>query len=278
MEIADEKILIHRLKRGQKEGFDLLYAAYRHKIYNLAYRLTGDHEDAEDITQETFIQVYSHIDQFRGDSQIYTWVYTITKNLCYQLLKRRKKTSFALMESLLYSAQSQEMTETFSEREKEILLAQIKDGCFTGLLRCLSFYQRMAFILHVLLQLPMKEVAGILGRSENAARVLVHRARQNLKDFLCRNCSWYDSNNPCRCENLMRFSLAQGWIKKPGDDQPDGSYSIASEAIQAEIGEIRKVIKLYKALNAPLPSADLVQRIQAIIQSEHWSISSSKKV
>lgn len=278
MEIADEKLLIHRLKSGHTEGFDLLYAMYGHRIYKLAYRLMGNHEDAEDATQETFIQVCSHINQFRGDSQFYTWVYTIAKNLCYQLVKQRRKTSFAAMESLLHSAQSGDTTETFSEREKGALLTQIKDGCFTGLLRCLSFYQRMAFILHVLLNLPMKEVAVILGRSENATKVLVHRARQNLKDFLCRNCSWYAPNNPCRCENLMEFSLAQGWIKKPAGDQPGGSYSLAPEAIQAEVDGVRKVIDLYKTLNDPIPSADLVQRIQAVIRNERWMIFSSKKV
>ena len=215
MEIVDEKILICHIKSKHKEGFELLYATYGHKIYNLVYRLMGDHKDAEDITQETFIQVYRHIDQFRGDSQFYTWMYTIARNLCHQLLKQRKKNSFASMEALVYSVQGDETVETFFDGEKQILLAQIKDGCFTGLLRCLSFYQRMAFILHVLLNLPMKDVADILGKSEGATKVLVHRARQNLKDFLCKNCSLYDSNNPCHCENLMSFSLAQGWIKKP---------------------------------------------------------------
>lgn len=278
MEIDDEKILIQRLKNGQEEGFDLLYATYGFKIYNLAYRIMGDHKDAEDITQETFVQVYRHIDQFRGDSQFYTWIYTIVRNLCHQLLKRRKKNSFASMEALMYSAQSDETTETFSDEEKQILLAQIKDGCFTGLLRCLSFYQRMAFILHVLINLPMKDVADILGKSEGAAKVLVHRARQNLKDFLCKNCSLYDSNNPCRCENLMSFSLAQGWIKKPAGNQLKELDGIVPEAIQAEVEGIRKVVELYKTLIDQTPSYNLVQRIQDVIKSEPWAIFSHQKV
>jgi RNA polymerase sigma factor (sigma-70 family) len=288
MEIADEKILIDRLKAGQGEGFDLLYAAYGPKIYNLAYRITGDHEDAEDITQETFIQVCRHIDQFRGDSQFYTWIYTIARNLCHQFLKQRKKKSFASLEALLVSAQGDETRgdesrgddspDAFSAREKQILLTQIKDGCFTGLLRCLSFSQRMAFILHVLLDLPMKDVAGILGKSEGATKVLVHRARQNLKDFLCKNCSLYDSNNPCRCENLMSFSLAQGWIKKPVGNQLEETYSIVPEAIQAEVEGVRKVIELYKTLIDQMPSDNLVQRIQDVIQSEPRAIFSHQKV
>ena len=58
----------------------------------------------------------------------------------------------------------------------------------------------------------------VLDRSENAVRVLTHRARRSLKAFLCRNCSIYNTAAPCRCENLVGFSLAQGWIG-PGDRQ-----------------------------------------------------------
>lgn len=278
MKIIDEEVPICRVKDVQGEGFDLLYTTYGHKIYNLAYRIMGDHKDAEDITQETFVQVYRHIDQFKGDSQFYTWIYTIARNLCHQLLKQRKKNSFASMEALIYSAQGDEMAETFLDKEKQILLAQIKDGCLTGLLRCLSFYQRMAFILHVLLNLPMKDVADVLGKSEGATKVLVHRARQNLKDFLCKNCSLYDSNNPCRCENLMSFSLAQNWIKKPTDNQLKETYDIVPEAIQAEVEGIRKVVELYKTLVNHTPEDSLVQRIQGVIQSECWAIFSHQKV
>jgi RNA polymerase sigma factor (sigma-70 family) len=278
MESAEEKILIRLLKDGQREGFDQLYATFGHKIYNLAYRIMGDHKDAEDITQETFIQVYRHIDQFREDSQLYTWIYTIARNLCLRWLKQKRKKSFASMETLLYSARSDETTEAFFDKEKQILLTQIKDGCFTGLLRCLSFYQRMAFILHVLLDLPMDDVADILVKSDGATKVLVHRARQNLKDFLCKNCSLYDSNNPCCCENLMSFSLAQGWIKKPEGAQLDEARNISPEAIQAEVDGIRKIVELYKTLKDPMPSDHLVQRIQNHIQSEDRAIFSRAKV
>lgn len=272
MELADERALIHQIKTGQGEGLDFLYAAYGQKIYNLAYRMMGNHEDAEDITQETFIQVYRHIDQFRGESQLYTWIYTIARNLCHRLLKQRQKPTFASMEALLYSAQGVGSTRTFSDREKQILINQIKEGCLTGLLRCLSFYQRVAFILHVLLHLPVKDVAGILDKSEGATKVLVHRARQNLRDFLCQHCSLYASHNPCRCENLMSFSLAQGWISL------DGDYEIEPDAILAEIDEMRKVIELYQTLIDQVPSNDLSQRIKTIIDCEDWLIFSPKKV
>jgi RNA polymerase sigma-70 factor (ECF subfamily) len=276
--MIDEKSLIHNLKSGHEESLDLLYAAYGQKIYNLAYRMTGNQEDAEDISQETLIRVCRHIDQFRGDSKLYTWIYAITKNLCHGFLKQKKKNTHASMEALIYSAQSEETTGTFSHEERQVLLNQIKAGCFTGLLRCLSFYQRLAFILHVLLNLPMKDVAEILDKSEGAAKVLLHRARRNLKEFMCRNCSLYDPNNPCRCENLIGFSLARGWIKKPAGNQWEEAYAVAPHTIEAEIEGIRKITELYKTLVNQVPSESLIQRIQGVIQQEDWAIFSSKKV
>lgn len=227
--------------------------------------MTGIHEDAEDITQETFIRVCQHIDQFRGDSQLFTWIYTIAKNLCCQLLKKQKVNNFAALEFLLHSNCDQGTTETFSDREKQFLLNQIKEGCFTGLLRCLSFYQRMAFILYVILNLPVKDVANILEKSEGAVKVLVHRARHNLKGFLCRNCSLYDLNNDCRCENLMSFSLDKGWIKRLDGNHVEEASFITPQTIGVGIEGIRKVTELYKTLIDHAPPDDLVKRIQDVI-------------
>lgn len=272
LEPVDEKTLIHDLKTRPEASFNLLNSAYGFKIYHLAYRMVGNHQDAEDITQETLIKVYRHIDQFRGDSRLYTWIYTIAKNECHRFMKQG---SFASMEGLLHSAQSKDAN-TFSEREKQILLNQIKDGCFSGLLRCLSFYQRLAFILYVLLKLPIEDVAGILGKSPGAAKVLIHRARKNLKEFLCKNCSLYDPGNPCRCENLMNFSLAQGWIQAP-TGRPGEAAAVTPQTIQQEIDGMRRVTELYRTLSAQSPSDEFTQRMQAMISSQDWAIFSPKK-
>jgi RNA polymerase sigma factor (sigma-70 family) len=278
MDIADETKLIHRLKNGSQEGYDFLYSQYGGKIYNLAYRIFGDNEDAEDITQETFIQVYRNVEQFRGDSQFFTWIFTIARNLCHKKIMNRKKNSFASMEAIIGLAQGHQQSDAISEREKKNLILQIKDGCLTGLLRCLSFNQRMAFILFVLLNLPMKDVADILGKSEGAAKVLVSRARQNLKEFLCNNCSLYNSENTCHCEKLMSFSLEKGWIKKPEDHPFDGIVAVFPEQIHDEIEKMRNVVELYQSLLDRKSSDTLAIKIQSVIQSEDWSILNHKKV
>jgi RNA polymerase sigma factor (sigma-70 family) len=268
---------IRNLGERDQESFTFLYNAYGEKIYNLAYRMTGNQADAEDITQETFLQAYRHIGTFREKSQIYTWIYAIAKNLCYRFFQRQKKNSFASYEALIFEASKAEISAEITASEKQQLISQVKDGCLTGLLRCLSFYQRIAFILHILLHLPVRDVSKILNKSEGATKVLIHRARLNLKIFLCRNCSLYDSANSCHCEDLLGFSLKQGWIMRPFEPEHASSH-LDLRRIEEEIKSIREVIELYSSLDNANLSDELNHRIRELVRCQEWLILSDKKV
>ncbi len=275
MMLIDTVEFIQKIKEQDAESLALLYAAYGSKIYGLALRMTGNREDAEDITQETFLQVYRKAGSFREQSRLYTWIYAIAKNLCYRSFQRAKKSSFASFEALIYEAADAELPSEIDILEKEDLIRQVKEGCLTGLLRCLSFNQRIAFILHVLLHLPIHDVAEILDKSEEAAKVLIHRARMNLKRFLCKNCSVYDPANPCRCERMIGFSLKQGWIEQRSKDE---KAPLDTRQIEKEIRGIREVIELYTHLSEPGPSENLNQRIQGLVRGQEGIIFTDTKV
>jgi RNA polymerase sigma-70 factor (ECF subfamily) len=275
MMLSDTSEFIQNLRDQEPESFAALYAAYGRKIYNLAYRMTGNREDAEDITQETFLQVYRKVADFREESQLYTWIYAIAKNLCYRFFQRAKKNTFASIERLIYDAAGTDLPPGITALEKEALICQVKDGCLTGLLRCLSFNQRLAFILHVLLRLPLHDVAGILDKSEAATKVLIHRARKTLRVFLCKNCSVYDPANPCHCANLIGFSLKQGWIDLPSRDE---QVVVDPRQIEGEIKRVREVVELYALLAQPHPSQDLARRIQQLVREQEGVIFTRTKV
>ncbi|CAG0935879.1 ECF RNA polymerase sigma factor SigW [Thermoflexales bacterium] len=275
MILSDTTQLIQSLKDREPESFALLYATYGGKIYEVAYRMTGSQAEAEDITQETFLQVYRKVDDFRGQSQLYTWMYAIAKNLCYRHFQRAKKSSFASFEALLDSGAEIGPSSAIKAWEKQELVRQIKEGCLTGLVRCLAFPQRMAFILHILLHLPVRNVAEILDKSEAATKVLIHRARKNLRNFLCKNCSVYEPVNPCHCEDLLGFSLKQGWIERLASEKrnlPD------VEQIEEEIKSVREVVELYTQLSVPHPPQNFNRRIQQFIVEQEGVIFASKKV
>lgn len=250
---------------------DLIYKKYRKPIVNLAYRMTGSMDDAQDIAQDAFIQAFKNFDKFRGESDIYTWLYRIAVNNCLLFLKNKKKSKFSDLESLIETAGSL-VSEEMTEKEKSAYINQVKDGCLSGLLRCLPLQQRIVFILAVLLDVPNDQVAAVIGKSENAARILIHRSRQNIRQFLCNNCSLFDPQNKCRCENLINFSLKQNWIEENG----------AAESIiytEAEIKSLKRMVLLYKSLNEKDPSLRLDQQIQQFFdENENLRIFSPEKV
>lgn len=254
--------------------FGSLYDTYGEKIFNLAYRMSGNREDAADITQDTFLQVFRNIESFRGESGIYTWIYAIALNQCRQFYKRRKKSSFISIEELMREAGEMKTESALPDLDKQILIGQVKEGCLTGLLGCLPFNQRTAFILHVLLEFQMRDVSAILHKTEGAAKVLVYRARARLKEFLCKNCSVYDIQNPCRCENLLAFSLKQGWISL--DKGRAVSTRLDAIRIEDEIKQIRKEIELYRSLDVLERPEALNLRIRSMIESGDWSIFRAK--
>ena len=159
--------------------------------------------------------------------------------------------------------------------EKQELIQQVKEGCLTGLVRCLAFQQRMAFILHVLMQLPIQDVADILGKSDAATKVLIHRARRNLKNFLGKNCSVYDPANPCQCEELVGLCLRQGWIERSSSA---GKRPPEPQQIEAEIKGIREVVELYTSFSVPQPAEELRRRIQQYIFEQAGTIFNAQKV
>lgn len=252
------------------ENPENLFNEYSSRIFNLAYRMTGNRHDADDITQETFIQAFKSIETFKGKSHIFTWIYQIAKNKCLRYLDNKSKTNFISFQELINTASSPPEAE-LSEKARMNYIEQVKDGCLSGLLRCLPFNQRLSFILNTLFDVPINQVAPVINKSENATRILVHRAKQNLKQFLCENCSLYDSGNQCCCENLINFSLKQGWISSD-------SSAFNSAEIEKEIKDIKHVIKLYKTLHDKHPSESLGLYLQKHIDRKDFVIFSEKKV
>jgi len=272
----DYNELISGLKNGSSECFNYIFKNYGVKIYNLALRMTGNKEDAEDITQETLIKVYRNIDKFKGNSHIYTWIYAITKNNCLRHLEKINKVSFSSLEYLIDNVQSKS---TYQDPEKAFYISQVKEGCLMGLVRSLPFYQRLAFILVILFKISVRDTAAIIGKNENTVRILIHRARMNIKNFLCRNCSLYDKKNSCKCENLINFSMKQGWIKKYKIKSKNKKERIISiETLEDELNHIKKITDLYLKIPEKMPSNLINKKIYDSIKKEKFFIFSSKKV
>jgi len=81
--------LIERFKAGDREAFDRIVDRYRRDVYRIAYRMTANHEDADDVSQETFLRAYKALDSFRGDASLKTWLFRIAMNLSINVGRAR---------------------------------------------------------------------------------------------------------------------------------------------------------------------------------------------
>ena len=173
--------LIEELKQGSQQAFQALVAQSSRQVISTCYALVHSMEDAEDVAQDVFIEVYRSIRRFRSDSDLNTWVYRIAINKSLDLLRKRKrKKRFGDLRGL-FTAKTQTIHtpgpyQQLEEKErKELLLQQI------GLL---PENQRIALVLSQYEKRSNKRIGEILGVSEGAVEALLRRARENLKKKL----------------------------------------------------------------------------------------------
>jgi len=97
---GDEKTVVERAQNGDMGAFDILIQRYQDQVYSVAYRLVGNEDDAADVAQEVFLAFFRHIQSYRGDSKLSTWLYRITVNMAKNLWSRQKRQGYDVTESL----------------------------------------------------------------------------------------------------------------------------------------------------------------------------------
>lgn len=185
MHFTNENLLVERLKQGDERAFDEIVNSYQGMVYNTVLGLVQQEEDAEDIAQDVFVQVYQSIHTFKGESKLSTWLYRIatTKSLDH-LRKRGRKKRSGIMRSI------------FGENNEEIL--QLPDFHHPGveidkkenaavLFKAISLLpdnQKVAFVLNKIEGLSYQEICHTLQLSLSAVESLIHRAKLNLRNKL----------------------------------------------------------------------------------------------
>ena len=176
-EMAD---LIAAAKDGDREAFDELVKATYQGAYTLAYRLTGNEEDARDVVQDAYLRAYKSIRRFRGDAAFTTWLYRITANCASTYLVKRTKARHEELD---------EETSAVVDVRPENDPVQRMDGEFerhrlTEALQQLPPDMRAVVVLRDVYDLPHEAIAAELGITEGAAKVRLHRARRKLRERL----------------------------------------------------------------------------------------------
>lgn len=179
-------VLVQRSQQGDMEAYDELVRRYQDRVYATVYHMTANHEDAADLTQETFIKAHSALRAFKGDSSFYTWVYRIAVNKTINFLKQKKgKFHLSLNDVDLHTEHDREMVELVSDRtpRREVGLSELQEKLNAALLK-LSPVHRLVVTLHDVQGLPHEEIATIMDCNIGTVRSRLFYARQQLQAYL----------------------------------------------------------------------------------------------
>ena len=177
--------LIERLLQKDEGAFKMLVDQCQDLVYNTSFGIVQNPDDADDITQEVFIQVYQSISSFKGGSKLSTWIYriTISKSLDHEKRKKRKK-RFAFIKALLGGPGEEHLHPVEFDHPGVQLENKERAGELFGALNQIPEKQRIAFTLHKLEGLSNQEIAGIMNTSLYAVESLMGRAKINLQKKL----------------------------------------------------------------------------------------------
>ncbi|ANX00898.1 RNA polymerase subunit sigma-24 [Thermoclostridium stercorarium subsp. leptospartum DSM 9219] len=181
-----EKKLIELSVGGDVEAFETLIQSHQKKVYNIALRMTGNPEDAQELAQEAIVRAFTSIGKFRGDSSFSTWLYRITINVCTDFLRKRNKVTLISMEQGAASNDNQQGLQIEEESpgpdelaEKKQLKKLVRDA-----MDALSEEHRQVLILRDILKLSYKEIANTLKVNEGTIKSRINRARAGLKKIV----------------------------------------------------------------------------------------------
>lgn len=183
----NEQQFIKLLKEGTNQAYGQLLDEYQQKVFGTCISFVPNQEDAEDIAQEVFIEVFNSVAKFKGDSKLSTWIYRISVNKSLEFIRKKNtKKRFGFMQSLMGNDTPIDKSSYFTEfnhpgiqlenkEQSEILFAAINK---------LPEAQRIVYTLNKIDDLSYQEVSDITEKSISSIESLLFRAKKNLKELL----------------------------------------------------------------------------------------------
>jgi len=179
----EEEELIAAAHEGDLHSFNQLVQIYQNMVYNLAYRILGDGEEAADATQEAFLSAFQAMHNFRGGS-FKAWLLRIVTNACYDQLRRRKRRPTTSLEALLIeSERPSTLSSDMKSPEEYVAQRELNEFLQEGV-NALPSHQRVVLILSDIQGLSYEEIAQVTRVSLGTVKSRLSRGRAKLRDHL----------------------------------------------------------------------------------------------
>ena len=185
--MINQEELIKNLRSGNQAAFSLLIDDYQQKVFHTCISFVPNKEDAEDIAQEVFLEVYKSIGKFKGNSKLSTWIYKICTNKCLEFIRKKNaKKRLVFMQRILGNEIPLDKTNFFTEFNHPGILLEHKEQSETIYLaiNTLPESQKTVFTLAKLDGKTYQEIVEITGKSMSSVESIMFRAKKNLQKKL----------------------------------------------------------------------------------------------
>lgn len=182
--------VIDRAKYGEKDAFILIFSTYSQKVFNTAYFILKDKQYAEDVVQETFLQVYLKINKLKAVGAFEIWLYKIAVNHCMTLLKKLKRKETVELDEKTYRIED----DTSDAPEDIVVQMEIEDKLMK-LIYSLDYKHRIVLTLFYFNNMNIKDIAIILKCSEGTVKSRLSRGKKYLKAMLDREYASQSKND-----------------------------------------------------------------------------------
>ncbi|MFY0599015.1 MAG: RNA polymerase sigma factor [Cyclobacteriaceae bacterium] len=175
----EEAFIIEKIQNEDTRhyGFNLMLKAYQERVYWHVRKMVIDHDDANDLTQDIFVKIWSNLDKFRAESMLFTWVYRIATNECLNFLKKKKRRSFLSLSDVGSELESKiDNSNLITGDEIQIRLQK-------ALLK-LPDKQRAVFNMKYFDEMKFNEISSVTGTSVGALKANYHHAVKKIEGFL----------------------------------------------------------------------------------------------
>jgi RNA polymerase sigma factor (sigma-70 family) len=183
--VLDERTLVEQLKQGDENAFRTIVTTWQDMVYNTAMGILQSTEDAEDVSQEVFVQVYESIHTFKGESKFSTWLYRITTSKALDHIRRRKrKKRFAFVQQLFGENNEVIIQPPDFNHPGVVLDNKETAAALFRAIEKLPDNQKISFVLNKVEGLNYQEISEIMKTTVSSVESLLHRAKTNLRKWL----------------------------------------------------------------------------------------------
>ena len=181
----EESRIVQKVLKGDVNAFEKLVLEYEKSVYNRALRMTGNSEDASDMTQEAFIKAYNSLQSFRGDSKFSVWLYRIATNVCLDFLRSKSRKPTVSLSVEDNEGEEVQLDVADESQSPELLLDRqmTRESVRRGL-ETLSPEYRQILLLREIQGLSYDEISQTLGLEVGTVKSRIFRARKKLCTFL----------------------------------------------------------------------------------------------